>query len=101
AIIATLALIGLLLQGLRSPLAELMRGTGKLAAGDLSQRIAISGLDEFTNLGQSFNRMAGDLQTHQKALQDAHANLESIVEERTEELRHANQSLPPSHHERH
>jgi signal transduction histidine kinase len=93
AIIATLALIGLLLQGLRSPLAELMRGTGKLAEGDLSHRIVISGRDEFANLGQSFNRMAGDLQTHQKALQDAHANLESLVEERTEELRQANESL--------
>src|SRR4029078_4535987 len=93
AIIATLALIGFLLQGLRSPLAELMRGTGKLAEGDLSHRIAISGRDEFANLGQSFNRMAGDLQSHKKALQDAHANLESLVEERTEELRQANESL--------
>jgi two-component system OmpR family sensor kinase len=37
--------------------------------------------------------MAADLQGHQKALQDAHANLESIVEERTEELRQANESL--------
>jgi two-component system OmpR family sensor kinase len=93
AIIATLALVGLLLQGLRSPLAELMRGTGKLAEGDLSHRIAISGRDEFAGLGQSFNRMAGDLQAHQKALQDAHANLEMLVEERTEELRRANESL--------
>ena len=37
--------------------------------------------------------MAADLQAHQKALQDAHANLETIVEERTEELRKANESL--------
>ncbi|MGZ8417448.1 MAG: sensor histidine kinase, partial [Methyloceanibacter sp.] len=93
AIIATLALVGLLLQGLRSPLAELMRGTGKLAEGDLSHRIAIFGRDEFAGLGQSFNHMAGDLQAHQKALQDAHANLEMLVEERTEELRRANESL--------
>ena len=93
AILATLALVVLLLQGLRAPLAELMRGTGKLAEGDLSHRIAISGRDEFADLGQSFNRMAGDLQAHQKALQDAHANLETLVEERTEELRQANESL--------
>ena len=79
--------------GLRAPLAELLRGTGKLAEGDLSHRIAISGRDEFADLGQSFNRMAGDLQAHQKALQDAHANLETLVEERTEELRQANESL--------
>jgi signal transduction histidine kinase len=93
AILATLALAMLLLRGLRAPLAELLRGTGKLAEGDLSYRIAVSGRDEFAELGQSFNRMAGDLQTHQKALQDAHANLETEVEERTEELRRANESL--------
>jgi len=93
AILATLALMVLLLRGLRSPLAELMHGTGKLAEGDLSHRIAITGRDEFAGLGQSFNRMAGDLQAHQKALQDAHANLETEVEERTEELRQANESL--------
>ena len=93
AVLATLALVLLLLRGLRAPLAELLRGTGKLAEGDLSHRISISGRDEFADLGQSFNRMAGDLQAHQKALQDAHANLETLVEERTEELRRANESL--------
>jgi signal transduction histidine kinase len=93
AIFATLALVMLLLRGLRAPLAELLRGTAKLAEGDLSYRIAISGHDEFADLGRSFNSMAGDLQAHQKALQDAHANLESDVAERTEELRQANESL--------
>ena len=68
AILATLALAMLLLRGLRAPLAGLLRGTGKLAEGDLSYRIAVSGRDEFADLGQSFNRMAGDLQAHQKAL---------------------------------
>lgn len=93
AILATLALAILLLRGLRAPLAELLRGTSKLAEGDLSHRIAISGRDEFADLGQSFNRMAGDLQAHQTALQDAHANLETLVAARTEELRQANESL--------
>jgi signal transduction histidine kinase len=93
AVLATLALVLLLLHGLRTPLAELLRGTGKLAEGDLSHRIAVSGRDEFADLGRSFNLMAEDLQTHQKALEDAHANLETLVEERTEELRQANESL--------
>ena len=70
AVLATLALVMLLLRGLRAPLAELLRGTGKLAEGDLSHRISISGRDEFADLGQSFNRMAGDLQAHQQALQE-------------------------------
>ena len=93
AVLATLGLVLLLLQGLRAPLAELLRGTAKLAEGDLSHRIAISGRDEFADLGRSFNRMAGDLQANREALQDAHANLETVVEERTEELRRANESL--------
>jgi len=93
AILATLGLVILLLRGLRAPLAELLRGTAKLAEGDLSYRIAIPGHDEFADLGRSFNRMAQDLQGHQKALEDAHANLESVVAERTEELRRANESL--------
>jgi len=93
AIIATLALAILLLRGLRAPLAELLRGTSKLAEGDLSHRISVSGHDEFADLGRSFNSMASDLQSHQKALQDAHANLETLVEERTDELRRANESL--------
>ena len=93
AVLATLALAILLLRGLRAPLAELLRGTAKLAEGDLSHRIAVTGRDEFADLGRSFNRMAGDLQAHQKALQDARANLETQVEDRTEELRQANESL--------
>ncbi|MGH6866106.1 MAG: ATP-binding protein [Methyloceanibacter sp.] len=93
AILTTLALAILLIRGLRAPLAELLRGTAKLAEGDLSHRIVISGRDEFAELGRSFNSMAADLQAHQNALQDAHANLETVVEERTEELRLANESL--------
>jgi signal transduction histidine kinase len=93
AILATIALLALLLRGLRAPLAELLRGTSTLAEGDLSHRISIAGSDEFADLGRSFNRMASDLQTHRQALQDAHANLESEVEQRTEELRQANESL--------
>ena len=93
AILATIALLVLLLRGLRAPLAELLRGTSTLAEGDLSHRIDIAGSDEFADLGRSFNRMASDLQTNRQALQDAHANLESEVQQRTEELRQANESL--------
>ena len=93
AILTTLALVILLLRGLRAPLAQLLRGTAKLAEGDLAYRITIPGHDEFADLGNSFNHMAQDLQGQQRALEDAHANLESVVAERTEELRQANESL--------
>lgn len=93
AVLITLGLVYVLLRGLRAPLSELLRGTRSLAEGDLSHRIAISGRDEFADLGQSFNQMAADLQAHQKALEAAHANLESVVAQRTDELRQANDSL--------
>ena len=93
AILTTLGLVILLVRGLRAPLAELLHGTRKLAEGELSHRIAVSGRDEFAELGRSFNSMAADLQAHQKALEDAQVNLESLVEERTEELSKANETL--------
>jgi two-component system OmpR family sensor kinase len=93
AVLVTLGLTVLLIRGLRAPLAALLDGTRKLAEGDLSYRINVRGKDEFAELGCSFNSMAADLQHHQKALQDARDNLEATVEERTEELRLANESL--------
>ena len=66
AILTTLALVILLLRGLRAPLAQLLRGTAKLAQGDLAYLITIPGHDEFADLGNSFNHMAQDLQGQQR-----------------------------------
>ncbi|MGN6607429.1 MAG: MtrAB system histidine kinase MtrB [Jatrophihabitans sp.] len=43
---------------------------GKLAAGDLEQRIPVRGLDDTARLGRSFNDMAGSLQRQIKRLED-------------------------------
>ena len=43
---------------------------GKLAAGDLTQRIAVHGTDDIARLGQSFNEMAGSLQRQIRRLED-------------------------------
>ena len=43
---------------------------GRLAAGDLSQRIAVRGSDDLARLGQSFNDMAGSLQRQIRRLED-------------------------------
>ncbi|MGI8761923.1 MAG: MtrAB system histidine kinase MtrB [Jatrophihabitantaceae bacterium] len=43
---------------------------GKLAAGDLSQRIAVRGTDDIARLGRSFNDMAGSLQRQIRRLED-------------------------------
>jgi two-component system sensor histidine kinase MtrB len=43
---------------------------GRLAAGDLSQRIKVEGTDDLARLGQSFNEMAGSLQRQIRRLDD-------------------------------
>jgi nitrogen fixation/metabolism regulation signal transduction histidine kinase len=43
------------------PIRELMRGTRAVSMGDLNQRVQVKTRDEFSELGQSFNRMTGEL----------------------------------------
>ncbi|MDT4935844.1 MAG: two-component system, OmpR family, sensor histidine kinase MtrB [Pseudonocardiales bacterium] len=43
---------------------------GRLAAGDLTQRIKVRGTDDIATLGQSFNDMAGSLQRQIRRLED-------------------------------
>ena len=61
-----------------------------LAEGDLSHRIAISGRDEFAQSARASIAWPTTCRGISRRLQDAHANLEAIVAERTEELRRAN-----------
>ena len=41
---------------------DISDGVGKISEGDLSYRIPVSGDDEFSEMAESVNRMAGDLQ---------------------------------------
>ncbi|MBC7173427.1 MAG: HAMP domain-containing protein, partial [Polyangiaceae bacterium] len=50
------------------PISALRAGAAEIATGNLSARIAVSGRDEFAELGSSFNRMAEDLARHQRDL---------------------------------
>lgn len=93
AVLVTCAALFFLLRRLQRPLAQLMAGTRALAADDLSHRITITGNDEFAVLGQSFNRMANELEDKRLALQAAQADLEAKVAQRTEELERANRAL--------
>jgi PAS domain S-box-containing protein len=64
---------------LSSPIQELTTATTRMLDGDLSQRVEVQGTDEIGVLGYSFNRMAAQIQ-------DYTANLQRMVEERTQEL---------------
>jgi signal transduction histidine kinase/CheY-like chemotaxis protein len=67
------------------PIRTLTGGAIRLGSGDLNQRIAIATGDELEELGNQFNRMAGQLQ-------DSYSNLERKVEERTKQLELATQA---------
>ncbi len=61
------------------PIRQLVKATGLVAKGDLSQRATIQGASEFRQLAYAFNSMTSSLQS-------SHENLELLVAERTSEL---------------
>jgi signal transduction histidine kinase/methyl-accepting chemotaxis protein len=86
---------------------RLRAGTAVIGAGNLDYRINLTGDDEFTELGEAFDAMAArlhgsyrDLETEieerrsvEKALRQAHDELDLRVLERTNELQQAKSSL--------
>lgn len=65
---------------------ELLVGTRHIKQGDLGYRVAPSDLDEIGQLTESFNAMAEEIQHHREDLQ-------RMVEERTADLKQAQDSL--------
>jgi len=49
-------------RSITQPVEAIAKAVDQLAGGDLSQRVAVSGSDEISDLGQSFNDMADELQ---------------------------------------
>jgi len=52
------------------PVLKLREATRRIAAGDLSTKVDIQGHDEISQLGDSFNKMAGSLLESRRALRD-------------------------------
>lgn len=51
------------------PIKEVLRGVNKLAAGDEKTRIAVTGHDEFSELGQAFNSMADEIEARTEKIE--------------------------------
>jgi serine phosphatase RsbU (regulator of sigma subunit) len=48
-------------------LTDLQAGVGRIAQGDYSARVPVKSRDEIGRLGEAFNRMAGDVERHQRS----------------------------------
>jgi signal transduction histidine kinase/DNA-binding response OmpR family regulator len=65
---------------MRRPLDELVGATGKIAGGDLESRVEPSGPRELRDLAESFNTMAGELDSAQQRLLEERQRLAITIE---------------------
>jgi two-component system NtrC family sensor kinase len=75
------------------PVARLHEGTRRIAGGDLDTRIEVSGRHELAELAGAFNGMVRDLRSARDELDRWSRTLEEKVEQKTLELRKAQQQM--------
>jgi len=75
------------------PVKKIVKGTRKIAQGDLEVEIPVKTKDEIGQLAISFNHMVEDLRKAQQEIQSWNIRMEKKVEERTEKLRRAREQL--------
>lgn len=76
-----------------NPIKKLHKGVEIIRKGDLDYRVDIQTNDEIEELGEEFNRMAGELSKYQTALEESKTVLEIKVKARTRELEELAKSL--------
>jgi len=62
------------------PVASLSKTSQALAKGDLAARVEITGNDELARLGQTFNQMAENLQSHTRKLDEGKEFLQAMID---------------------
>jgi two-component system NtrC family sensor kinase len=92
--LALAGLFGMLMaQRVTRPILELVQGALAIAGGDLKKKIRVRSSDEIGRLSQTFNYMGDELLKHQEEIQRFNVELQDRVEERTRELKEAQQQL--------
>lgn len=86
AVIAGLFSALFVLRVVRRPVRALIRGTSRVAAGDLDTEIRVPHASEMETLASSFNMMMRDLKRARAELRDWNQRLESNLQEKTAEL---------------
>jgi serine phosphatase RsbU (regulator of sigma subunit) len=77
---------------LSKPISTLAEKMNSIQSGNLSERIAVSGNNEVTDLGEHFNSMISELQ-------ESYATLEQKVKDRTHQLSEQKQIIEEKHKE--
>ena len=77
----------------QKPVSRLVRGTRRVASGDLEAKIPVESRDELGVLAQSFNQMTEDLRHAHEEVSDWTRQLETRVEEKTAELKKVHQQM--------
>ncbi len=93
ALLATGVLGVVLARGVSRPVARLAEGVAALAEGRYTLRVPERGRDELGQLARSFNRMADELQRRETELRSWSEELQRRVDERTRELREAQEQI--------
>jgi two-component system, NtrC family, sensor kinase len=75
------------------PIKDLMRGTHRVAGGDLDYRLAVQSRDELGELAISFNKMTAELAEANAEITKWTGTLEQRVEKKTKELEQAHAFL--------
>lgn len=88
-IVVGMGAMALLVGGITRPLEDLVRATTRVSAGQLGTRVRLKTGDELEALAESFNQMLTRLEETTVSRDE----LEARVEERTAELRAANEQL--------
>jgi two-component system NtrC family sensor kinase len=94
ATILVCGLIGLFVYSfVTRPLRRLLRGIQKVSRGELQASLPVGGTDEVGALGLAFNQMTADLRSAHGELTTWAETLEQQVEERTGQLRQAQEQI--------
>jgi len=80
ALISAIAVITLLVSSMRRPLDALVAATRRLAAGELSEPVELSGPTELRDLGAAFNAMSADLSAARTRVEDERQRLAATIE---------------------
>ncbi len=78
------------------PLKKILRGTERIASGDLDSRIDVTSGDEIGELANSFNIMSRELKSARAEVTNWAETLERQVEERSEQLKKAQEKMVQS-----